>query len=291
MRGRGFLVIAVLGACNQVYDLEETRPLPDPDLDGDLIQDDVDECIAAAADGLLDLDDDLIPASEDPCPTGDQSGPDGLGECDPFPQHTGDRHLCSMYFRDVDLNARLWRPREGEISFGFASGLLVGVDVGAGTSVVATEHIVPRTGTITIGANWGAPAFAMEYGIRVWISANATVPTEDTDVSCNFAFTDAAVIAIVGGATQVVPMMGEQPTKGEGEQEHALRVQFQPGKTGINVMCTVGYRSAITGMETYATTVGHFDGPLGEQGFAVLGGAVYIGAVYVEHTDDQPPLL
>jgi hypothetical protein len=291
-------LLLLLGACNQVFGVDETGAFPDadvrPDRDEDGIADVMDECIAPAVDGMDDGDADGVPASTDSCPYS-PSGPDidadgVLDECDPFPLVAGDRHLCTMAFGRVEVNSALWLPRKGEQTFAVANGYMIGFDGGATpTSVIAAERIVPRTGSISMDLGWSAlPDDKQTYALRVWISAGAE--RSASDVSCTFVNdgTNFGVGILVGEVAVGMPAVGPAANPGKA---HISRVKIQPGKTGTNVLCAVGYSDASSDASEFLLATGHLDGELGEQGFSAEGGAVLLYNLITYHSPEQPPLL
>jgi hypothetical protein len=282
---------AALPACNQLYGVEATvlvDAAPDadlrPDRDHDGVADVEDPCIAAAQDSADDIDEDGIPNESDSCPfavaAGDKDG-DGVGDgCDPFPDVAGDRRLCTMRFLDAELNASLWKAREGEAEWAFASGYLVGLEQPPlVASMVAQERITPTDGTtlIEIGVTALSQTLsspASTFG--VWLSAGPT--PSDSDVSCEVHSDPSGINITVVGATAGPKAAGPAASVKGG----LLRVIFQPGKAGINLACVLAYDG------TVAAASGHFDGELGQQGFNVRNTAIAIRGLAIYHRDDQP---
>lgn len=297
---RALVLLLLTAACNQVFGVEQTGAYPDadlrPDRDGDGTADVMDECIAPDVDGMRDDDGDGIPASEDACPyTAGGSDGDGDGiadECDPFPAVAGDRHLCTMSFGRVEVNSALWRPRTGEQTFAVADGYMIGF---AGdmtpTSVIAVERIAPRTGTITLDIGWSAlPEDDGGYAFRVYI--NAGTERSPTDLSCAFVngAPGFAVGMLIGDSETPISPPNVGPMA-DPMAPHIARVQIQPGKAGVNVLCAGGYKDASTGTSEFVFTTAHLDGELGEQGFAVSKGAAILYNLITYHTPEQPALL
>lgn len=292
---RALVLLLLTGACNQVFGVEQTGAYPDadlrPDRDDDGIADVEDECIVPAVDLASDLDMDGVPSSEDRCPLGSSlNEPDGDGDglydnCDPFAAAAGDRHLCSMYFGSIELTGSLWKARPGEHIWAISDGYVIGFDGDETTSMIAAERIVPRTGSSTMDFIWGAIPFSDDSVFRVWISAGPT--PSPSDVACDVVSSATGTGVTLRGATMVAESTGD-PNVGSGI--HLMRVQFQPGKAGINIACTIGYQSSVDMDTKVLTATGHFDGELGDQGFAVPLGALLVYNIVTYHSPEQPPL-
>lgn len=122
-----------LAACNQIYGLEPTVPLPDaaiPDEDSDGVPDATDNCPLVAND-QADEDHDLIGDACDNCPlfanvTQDDFERDGIGDvCDPQPTLAMDCLVVFDTFREPAAFDQHWRSLA-------ASGSPATVEPGAG---------------------------------------------------------------------------------------------------------------------------------------------------------------
>jgi hypothetical protein len=294
MRPRA-LVVVIAGtlactgpACNQVFGVDTTALVdaaPDadlrPDRDKDGIADVEDPCIAVERDATDDSDLDGTSNATDSCPfltAGTDTDGDGVGDaCDPFSSKAGDRVACTMRFFDTELNASLWKPRTGEAEWAVASGYLVGFESFAPTvtSVIAQDRISPTGGTTML--EMGITTLStgpVTYG--VWVSAGPT--PSSSDVACEVRRDTSGVTVSVVGATPG-PAVSGPPTTYAGALFRAI---FQPGKAGVNLACTLSYGGSV------AVASGHFDGPLGQQGFSVREAVITLRGMVIYHRDDQP---
>lgn len=289
------LVAAVIGGCNQIYGISSTELVdaaPDadtrPDRDVDGIADIEDSCIAPAADLAEDSDGDGIPNASDSCPfalpstNGDGDGVDDA--CDAFVDMAGDRHLCTMRFLRLETTAALWKARPGESDFAIGNGYLIGFgQKSALMSFVAQERIVPPTGTSQVQVAFAA---TRPFTFRLWVSAQPTPSAED--VACDVTGDDQGVTVSLVGVTGEVKTPGTIPALPDSGISFA--VQFQPNKTGPNVVCAAFYDNGIGGGSAFAG--GHFDGPLGQQGMAVIGDtSASVSTLVTHHREDQPQLF
>jgi len=291
MRGVTLIVLALAG-CNQAFQLDETI-LADadtrPDLDHDGIADVEDPCIAPAADLDEDLDHDGIPNGMDACPITPKPSnmdPDGDGDgipdsCDQFMTLPGDQQRCMMRWLDPTLTTTLWHARDNEREFAVARGYIIGFagkDTEPMTSIVATERVVPDSGTSVIEVHAGV--LASPFKFRVWVSAGPTPST--SDAYCEVAGSSAGTMLSLVGVSPSTQAMG--PPAAVDAASLGFRVVVQPGKSGNNVICAAG-------VETVPLlTAGHLDGPLGGLGFATPLGASAITALVFYHRDDQPDI-
>jgi len=290
MRAAVVLLTAMAG-CNAIYGIEQTQLLPDadtrPDIDHDMIPDEVDPCIAGPIDRADDTDNDMVTADQDPCPMGDMAGKadrdgDGLyDDCDPHPASAGDRWRCTTRFLDEDVTVALWDARAGEHTFASGGGRLIGFpdpDVGTMPSMVSFRPLIADTGTSVIAVR--TSPFNVPYTFRLWASAGDS--PSSADVACELIASDAGVaIRTLGTTVLATSPLGTGPSK---SADFVVVAELSPGATGMNLVCIVGYRNASL-MEEQVMAQGHFDGTLGRQGFAVVDGLALVSMLFMYDRD------
>ncbi len=206
-------VVLCLVGCNQIYGLEgTTAPGTGTDIDLDGVPDDMDPCIASAADMRDDTDSDGVTNDVDLCPI-DMGGTDGDGDqipenCDPFPGVTGDRHRCTMTFKSADLNERMWVDDT-------KNWMLVGGLVTTNVATLVASHDLDGAAeaTIDVFANMSPPPlnthemFVPEF--RLWIRTGS-----GSDLGCAIAAVPGggSTLAIVDGTKQLAVVSGSYPT-------------------------------------------------------------------------------
>jgi hypothetical protein len=301
MTGRAVVVVglAILApSCNQVFDLDKTRPAPDPggdggmmgiDLDLDDIPDDQDPCVAAATDFTQDEDQDEIINGEDPCPLDDttQTPVDGDGDtipntCDPFPASGGDRKRCTMTFNNPDLNMRLWHESDALAEWETGAGVLHTAGAQGVANLVSTIRIDGSAQPsydvqMTANANGGGFHF-----VRVW--ARAADPATRDDVGCE--------LSGDAGSVRIAVVLGDGRDVGTPTTVFApfpsgidLRVQMSAGPSSLvpNMRCSFAWQSVrhtVTAPQAL---------PAGQVGFGVDNAQLSVTGLVVYDRDTVQP--
>ena len=217
------VVLLLMLGCDDATSIEGDR-------DGDRIGDDVDPCLATAAEAAADLDGDGRAGDADPCPfdaaDADRDG-DGVPDaCDPFPAVAGDTHRCTMPLRDAALAGTIWTPRTGAAAWQVRDGLRT--DPAASASIVATvgfEH-APTT-TFDVRVTFAAEPTTSERYFKVWLRAGALFGTsvQQRRVAEHQARADAAE-----GKTDAAEAHAEDAERRGQRLAGAVEVHLSPGR-------------------------------------------------------------
>jgi hypothetical protein len=300
---RVWVIAWALAGCNSIFSLDGTRVQnldadTRPDIDQDGIADVEDPCISPPEEATSDLDEDGVPDRDDRCPF---SGPvtadfdnDGIPDlCDPYPQQGGDRHRCTMTFRNRPLNATLWasRPRAAGVDpmeLIPLTGQLVVFGTGEG---VATEDVLGSAAAIEIDIPLAVSYAHDDFVAGVLLGAQPSPGI--SDAACELKNKGGMIgIAFDYGATRVESAPGPLPELVENSTEAAsfdLRVYLQPRRPGPNVTCALIYDD--TSSTTHVlTATGHIDPPIGRFGLYGVNGFYSFFGLEIFERDDMPSL-
>ena len=196
MRWPVALLIAVIApGCDRVFGLDRSPDAaaldgPIVDLDGDLVPDEIDPCIATDADAAGDYDGDGRLNGSDVCPFNTDhsvdTDNDGIpNSCDPFPSSAGDRSRCVMTFASVSLASALWQPRSGEIPWGATPNLLHAVAAAGQVATVIAAESLEGTTTTTYHAPFRFDELGRFGSITLWLRADPGAPSA-ADIGCRY---------------------------------------------------------------------------------------------------------
>ncbi|MEJ7602310.1 MAG: hypothetical protein WKG01_30715 [Kofleriaceae bacterium] len=256
------------------------------DRDGDRIGDDVDPCLATAAEDAEDLDGDGRTGDTDPCPfdatDSDRDGDTVPDACDPFPDLAGDTHRCTMPLLDEALAGTIWTPRTGAQPWQIRDGLRT--DPGSFASIVSQvgfEHAT--TTTFDVRVTLEEETTTSERYFKVWARAGEQ-PTRQ-DLGCALAATgeQAWRVVLFGDGVEASAFVGLPiPTE--------ARVQITVATTaaGSNVRCVI----TPTGGDGYTVIAPDVVAlPPGTLGFGVEEAGAAITGIGIYDSDDSPVFL
>jgi hypothetical protein len=198
--------LALLGACNAVFDIDETELSPDnSDADGDGTEEIVDNCPGVANPSQADEDGDYVGDACDNCPlfanaeqTAD-ADQDGVGDlCDPHPIAAGDCLVLFDSFAASDAFASHWRVIGAPMSAATAGDGRVDV-ASAGASVLLVPQDdagQPFAGTFDVLVR--GRATLLDDSHAVGVVSNATADKKTSGYSCELR-------GPYAGTTDVIP--------------------------------------------------------------------------------------
>jgi hypothetical protein len=244
--------------------------------------------VAAAQDEAEDSDRDLLTNRDDPCPWDDaaltlgDADMDGISnECDPFQTAAGDTRRCTMRFLNPDLNAHLWRERDGTTEWVPAPGSLSTMSFDATASVVSTIDMVAM-GEPTLDVDLIVQSDpTINHAVQTWArAADATSPNDlGCELSGNSTYTRLAIV--LGDGRDLANQMIFTPFPLATGMR--MRLTYAADTVSPNLRCTVTrYPDRWTVSATMAL-------PPGRIGFGVAGGQVQVtGLAIYDRTSPLP---